>query len=109
MSSCPSGLMSAIQQHITDDGEVPEDLQSFVNFLRRRRAYALIDFDDLDEAEKAFTQMLDEPENSDYALGELAYIKQLRKTRATTDPEQDPEQEPEQDPEQDPEPPHITQ
>ncbi len=98
-------IMSAIQQHITDDGEVPEDLQSFVNFLRRRRAYALIDFDDLDEAEKAFTQMLDEPENSDYALGELAYIKQLRKTRATTDPEQEPGQEPEQDPE----PPHITQ
>ena len=53
-------------------------MQSFINFMRRRRAYALIDHHQLDEAEKAFTAMLDDPENSDYALSELAYIKRLR-------------------------------
>lgn len=84
-------IMDAINKHADQEGEIPEELQSFVNFLRRRRAYSLIDFDELDEAEKAFTDMLEEPENSDFALGELAYIKQLRKARgdnadkATTD------------------------
>ena len=74
-------IMDAINKHADNEGDIPEELQSFVNFLRRRKAYALIDFDDLDEAEKALTEMLDEPDNSDFALGELAYIKQLRKAR----------------------------
>lgn len=74
-------IMEAINQNTDKDGEVPQELQSFVNFLRRRRAYSLIDFNKLDEAEKAFTEMLDEPENSDYALGELAYIKELKQSR----------------------------
>ncbi|MBQ1486006.1 MAG: hypothetical protein IIZ44_06070, partial [Muribaculaceae bacterium] len=34
-----------------------------------------------DQAEKLFTQMLDEEENADYAINELAYIKKLRKMR----------------------------
>lgn len=80
-------IMDAINKHADQEGNIPEELQTFVNFLRRRRAYSLIDFDELDEAEKAFTEMLDEPDNSDFALGELAYIKQLRKARGedTTD------------------------
>lgn len=74
-------IMDAINKHADQEGDIPQNLQAFDNFLRRRRAYALIDFDRLDEAEKAFTEMLDEPDNSDFALGELAYIKQLRKAR----------------------------
>jgi Tfp pilus assembly protein PilF len=52
-----------------------------MNFIRRRRGYAYIDFNQLDQAEKIFTQMLDEEENADYAINELAYIKKLRQQR----------------------------
>lgn len=78
-------IYDAIQEHFQKDEDIPEELQSFVNFLRRRRAYALIEFDELDNAEKAFNEMLDEPENSDYALGELAYIKRLRQSKTQAD------------------------
>lgn len=77
------GIMHAIQEHAEkNDSELPDEVQSFANFLLRRRAYSLIEFGDLDEAEKSFTQMLEDPDNSDYALGELAYIKRLRDARA---------------------------
>ncbi|MBR6284619.1 MAG: hypothetical protein IKR25_10040 [Muribaculaceae bacterium] len=73
--------LNEISEHFKDVDELPEGIPPFVNFLRRRRAYALIDFNDLDEAEKAFTEMLDDPDNSDYAMGELAYIARLREQR----------------------------
>ncbi|MBR1883140.1 MAG: hypothetical protein IJ808_09075 [Muribaculaceae bacterium] len=76
--SLTDDIMKNISQQFDKEEDLPEYLQSFVNFMRRRRAYSLIDFHQLDEAEKAFTDMLDEPENADYAISELAYIKQLR-------------------------------
>ena len=76
--SVTDDIAQAIHQQYEHDEDIPEGLQSFINFMRRRRAYALIDHHQLDEAEKAFTAMLDDPENSDYALSELAYIKRLR-------------------------------
>ncbi len=63
----------------TDDEEANKSLSSFINFLRRRKAYVYIDIGELEEAEKIYTQMLAEPENSDYALNELAYIQKLKK------------------------------
>lgn len=78
-------LMKAIREQYAHDEDIPENLMSFINFMRRRRAYALIDHHQLDEAETAFTAMLDDPENSDYALGELAYIKQLRQNDNNTE------------------------
>jgi len=73
------GLMKDLQNHWEDkDEEIPPSIRSFANFLRRRRAYAMIDFGKLDDAEKVFTAMLNEPENADYAINELAYIKKLR-------------------------------
>jgi hypothetical protein len=51
---------------------------SFINFLRRRKAYTHIDLKQLDKAEEIFKVMLDEPENSDFALNELAYIQKLK-------------------------------
>ncbi len=71
-------IAQAIRNRYERDEDIPDNLHSFINFMRRRRAYALIDHHQLDEAEKAFTSMLDDPDNSDYALNELAYIKRLR-------------------------------
>lgn len=68
----------------TDDEEVNEALSSFLNFLRRRKAFVHIDLGELTEAEKIYTQMLDEPENIDYALNELAYIQKLKSESSET-------------------------
>lgn len=75
------GVMEEIKQNFGDDEVLPDNIQDFINFLRRRRAYACIDFDQLDQAEKIFTQMLNEEDNADYAIHELAYIKRLRQQR----------------------------
>lgn len=71
-------IMEGISKQYPKEDDIPESMHSFISFMRRRRAYALIDHHQLDEAEKMFKAMLDDPENSDFALSELAYIKHLR-------------------------------
>ena len=75
------GVMEEVKRNFREDDELPENIKDLINFLRRRRGYAYTDFNQLDQAEKIFTQMLDEEENADYAINELAYIKKLRKQR----------------------------
>ena len=75
------GVMDEVKRNFDQEEELPENIRDFINFLRRRRGYAYIDFNQLDQAEKIFTKMLDEEENADYAINELAYIKKLRQQR----------------------------
>ena len=75
------GVMEEVKRNFDQEEDLPENIRDFINFLRRRRGYAFIDFNQLDQAEKIFTQMLDEEENADYAINELAYIKRLREQR----------------------------
>ena len=82
-------VMNEVKRNFNEDDELPENIKDFINFLRRRRGYAFIDFNQLDKAEKIFTQMLDEEDNADYAINELAYIKKLRQQRGEKQPEQD--------------------
>lgn len=79
--SYTEGIMDEVKRNFADNEELPENIRDFINFIRRRRGYAYIDFNQLDQAEKIFTQMLDEEENADYAINELAYIKRLRQLR----------------------------
>ncbi len=79
--SYTEGIMDEVKRNFDDNEELPENIRDFINFIRRRRGYAFIDFNQLDQAEKIFTQMLDEEENADYAINELAYIKRLRQQR----------------------------
>ena len=79
--SYTEGIMDEVKRNFADNEELPENIRDFINFIRRRRGYAFIDFNQLDKAEKIFTQMLDEEENADYAINELAYIKHLRQLR----------------------------
>lgn len=61
-----------------DEEDSQEKLQpekAFINFLRRRKAYIFVEMKDYDDAEKLLKQMLDEPDSSDFALQELAYIQ----------------------------------
>ena len=79
--SYTEGIMDEVKRNFSDNEELPENIRDFINFIRRRRGYAYIDFNQLDKAEKIFTQMLDEEDNADYAINELAYIKRLRQLR----------------------------
>lgn len=73
--------MNEVKRNFDEADELPDNIRSFMNFVRRRRGYAYIDFNQLDQAEKIFTHMLEEEENADYAINELAYIKKLRQER----------------------------
>ena len=86
--SYTEAVMDEVKRNFGEDEEMPESIRDFINFLRRRRGYAYINFNQLDQAEKIFTQMLNEEENADYAIQELAYIKDLRQMRGET-PEPD--------------------
>lgn len=52
--------------------------QSFLGFLKRRKAYMLVREKKYDEAEQLLKQLLDDPENSSFALNELAYIQKMK-------------------------------
>ena len=79
--SYTEGVMNEVKRNFGEDDELPDNIRDLINFLRRRRGYAYIDFNQLDKAEEIFTRMLDEEDNADYAINELAYIKKLRKQR----------------------------
>ncbi|MBQ3363329.1 MAG: hypothetical protein IJG42_05225 [Muribaculaceae bacterium] len=87
--SYTEGVMDEVKRNFSDDEELPDNIRQVINFMRRRRGYAYIDFNQLDQAEKIFTQMLDEEENADYAINELAYIKRLRQQRGEKSTDQD--------------------
>lgn len=84
--SYTEGVMEEVKRNFGEDDELPDNIKDLINFLRRRRGYAYIDFNQLDQAEKIFTQMLDEEDNADYAINELAYIKKLRQQRGEDEP-----------------------
>ena len=86
--SYTEGVMEEIKRNFDNAEEMPDNIKDLINFLRRRRGYAFIDFNELDKAEKIFTAMLDEEENADYAINELAYIKKLREQRGENTDEQ---------------------
>lgn len=50
-------------------------LDSFISFVKRRKTFMLVSLGRYDEAKAILTKMLNEPENSDFALNELAYIQ----------------------------------
>ena len=84
--SYTEGVMEEVKRNFGEDDELPDNIKDLINFLRRRRGYAYIDFNQLDQAEKIFTQMLDEEDNADYAINELAYIRKLRQQRGEDEP-----------------------
>lgn len=67
-----------IDMNIHCDSEDLEKVRSFVNFLRRRKAYLLINLGRYEEARTLLQILLQDPENSDFALNELAYIQKKK-------------------------------
>jgi len=73
-------LISQISNNEDDEEENPQPhIQHFMGFLKRRKAYVLVDKMRFDEARKLLNTMLEDPENADFAINELAYIQKLEK------------------------------
>ncbi len=73
-----NGILKDLDQRYDTSEEMPENVSLFRSFLGRRHAFSLIEFGMLDEAEKEFKKLLNDPSSLDYAVNELAYIKKLR-------------------------------
>lgn len=71
-------LEKRIRQCEDDGDDIPPSFTRLHNFLRRRRVYLRIEYGQTEQAERDCHAMLDEPENADFALGELARIQKLR-------------------------------
>ena len=56
-----------------------EAWQHHLAFLKRRKAYILIDLHEFDKAEELLTEMVQDPLCKDFAEGELNYIHKIRK------------------------------
>ena len=67
------------------DNSMTEETQEFYNFLRRRKAYLLVELSFLDEAELYLKSMLHDSNNGDFALNELAYIQRMKKSEDDED------------------------
>lgn len=69
------------QLHELDEGkwkDAPEG-EMFRHYLFRRLAYLYIEYEKWDKARELLEQMKDSPEDRDFALGELEYLRQLGK------------------------------
>ena len=71
--------------------DVNPALLDFKNFLRRRKVYLYINEERYLRAERMCHEMLEEKENENFAIDELAYIQQIRRARGedfnTSDPD----------------------
>lgn len=83
-----NGILDALPKPEDSSDEDEENSEStpkedpnlvvFNNFLRRRKAYVLVDLKMWDEAEKLLQELLQEPANADFALSELAYLQKQK-------------------------------
>ena len=64
---------------LDEEDEVPEPIRKFLSFLDRRKVYILVDKHRFGEARPLLTKMLDDPENVDFAINELAFIQKMEK------------------------------
>lgn len=73
------GMLSDLEQDQNEDAQHDTHMMSFVAFLKRRKAHVLISRHRYEAAEQILRQLLDAPDSSDYAIGELAYIQRKKK------------------------------
>ena len=72
-------LLKKMEERLQDDDEPEGFLLSFVAFLRRRKAYLLVEHQRLEEAKTLLNAMLNDPACHDFAINELAYIQRMEK------------------------------
>lgn len=74
-------LINELESDQEDDEEegplLDSNVRNFYHFLRRRKVYLLIERESYVEVRTMLKKMLDEPENSDFAINELAYLNKI--------------------------------
>ena len=78
------GIIEGLLQELANLPEkekVKGYFEPFRNFLKRRKAYILVERKSYDEAERMLRKMIDEPENADFAIHELAYIQKKKEAK----------------------------
>lgn len=78
------GIIEGLLQELSNLPEkekVKNYFEPFRNFLKRRKAYILVERKSYDEAERMLRKMIDEPENADFAIHELAYIQKKKEAK----------------------------
>lgn len=82
-----SGLLEKIsaleQECIENDEELDEGIKTFRNFLRRRQVYLMVSNGEYEQAKKLLNKMILEPDNTDFALNELAYIQKAEEDESS--------------------------
>lgn len=79
LSSIDSLLKQLTPAEEDEDEPIPPHINNFLSFLKRRKAFVLVDKRRYDDAKKLLNSMLGEPDNVDFAINELAYIQKLEK------------------------------
>lgn len=68
----------------TDSANTPHEENStltlFASFLKRRKAYVLIEKGEYNEARNILNELLNDPDSSDFAMNELAYLQKRKPT-----------------------------
>ncbi len=73
-------LIVSISESYEFDDEIPQEhVARFMAFLKRRKAYVLVDKGFFKRAKRMLNEMLHEAENADFAINELAYIQKKEK------------------------------
>lgn len=75
------GMLADIENAQSEVEEVAQqqNIVLLANFLKRRKAYIYVSQHRYEEAEALLKKMLDDPDNSDFALNELAFIQRVKK------------------------------
>lgn len=66
-----------INEAYDNNDDMPEELIDFVNFMRRCRAWALVEFGDYDEARKMLRSLQRDDANRDFVRAELKYLASI--------------------------------
>lgn len=74
-------LINELESRQEEDEEegpmLDSNVRNFYHFLRRRKVYLLIERKSYLEVRTMLKKMLDEPENNDFAINELAYLNKI--------------------------------
>ena len=81
-------LVQTAPERYDDEDGVPQQVQAFRHFLRRRKVYLDIEKGKYAAARSTLREMLNEPENADFAIQELAYIAQQERNNPEAAKEQ---------------------
>ncbi len=82
--------IDSLLKNLETEGDPEEDampnghILRFIAFLKRRKVFVLVEKREFEKAKTILNSMLDDPENSDYAINELAYIQKKEKNPPQT-------------------------